>query len=469
MRARKGQVAIYLVIVLVALTFLMLMNVGAYLAVTAKNRAMNAGDSASLAAAACQGRLLARIGELNLEHLKLLGKGGEPGVSVPIRITEIAVEQSRLTFLGPLEGIRLANDAAKKVGAKPCSGMQEILRSHVNDVRTIYAQAPELYPEPWEDAWEEYATALELAIADGIVAGPDNIDFRNAKGGHYLLNSSFYSAVNGRSWCWFRFYAPGLLDNYTSYQDWSPLPLPDEEESLRQCANCEVFSLHLVSKVGSAMDLLGKELIMRLTGWTAEEMKHMPGLDNREQVWYFFADDRWCKWWEIDPDGEWKFPVVGKVKPEYDVKGCAAICRVYENIPKLVSGSGEREIEWSAAAKPFATAVDAGGKVVPITDCNGLVVPADWDVRLVPVDTVGGKDLSTANYGWMKHVKEHLPVYMVNGPVSGSGCSYCETLVAWERESLRREGREWLKTKSDSCIRCEGGGTVMRGGTPHGH
>lgn len=469
MKARRGQVAIYLVLVLVALTFLMLMNVGAYLAVTAKNRAMNAGDSAALAAASCQGRLLREIGELNLEHLKLLGNETPAAVDAKRRIDEIAVTQSRLAFLGPIEGIRLANEAAKRVGAKSCSGMYDILKNHVNDVRTVYAQAPELYPEPWRDAWEEYATLLELAIADGVVAGPDNIDFRNARGGHMLLNGSFYSAVNGRAWCWFGFNAASLLETYTSYRDWSPLPDPDEETALRQCANCEVFSLHLVSKVGSASDLLGKELIARLTGWTEEEMERMPGLKDRAQVWYFFDDAEWRRWWEIDPDGEWQFPAVGKVKSEYDVRGCAAICRVYENIPQLVSGSGEREIEWSAAAKPFATVTDARGSVAPITSCGGFVVPAEWDVRLVPVDTVGGKDLSTADYGWMKHVMEHLPGYLERGPVSGSGCTYCETLVAWERESLRREGREWLKTKSDSCIRSSPGGTVRRGGTPHGH
>ena len=44
MRARGGQVAVYLVLALVAVTFLAMMNVGAFLAVRAKNRAMNAGD-----------------------------------------------------------------------------------------------------------------------------------------------------------------------------------------------------------------------------------------------------------------------------------------------------------------------------------------------------------------------------------------------------------------------------------------
>ena len=48
MKARKGQVAVYLALALLAIVMLTLMNVGAYLAVSAKNRTMNAGDAAAL-------------------------------------------------------------------------------------------------------------------------------------------------------------------------------------------------------------------------------------------------------------------------------------------------------------------------------------------------------------------------------------------------------------------------------------
>ena len=51
MKGRDGQVALYLVMVLVAIAFLVFMNVGAFLAVTARNRTMNAGDAAAVAVA----------------------------------------------------------------------------------------------------------------------------------------------------------------------------------------------------------------------------------------------------------------------------------------------------------------------------------------------------------------------------------------------------------------------------------
>ena len=62
MKAKPGQVALYLVLVLVAITVLAIMNVGVYLSVATKNRAMNAGDAAALATARRQGELLNEIG-----------------------------------------------------------------------------------------------------------------------------------------------------------------------------------------------------------------------------------------------------------------------------------------------------------------------------------------------------------------------------------------------------------------------
>ena len=47
---RRGQVALYLVMVLVAIAVMMFANVNMFLAVRAKNRMMNAVDEAAIAA-----------------------------------------------------------------------------------------------------------------------------------------------------------------------------------------------------------------------------------------------------------------------------------------------------------------------------------------------------------------------------------------------------------------------------------
>ena len=213
---RGGQVALYLALVLVVIAFLALMNVGAYLSVTARNRTMNAGDAAALAVARHQGELLNRIGRMNVDHLQaVLDRSLDPALSgeeaarrreaARAACRQIAANQRRDCFLGPLEGIRIGNEWAQRNGIEvPDEDAAEVIRQHVVDIRTGYAMDIEQFPEPWEGAWEEYAAALEALTAGGLYAAPDNIDFIDAAGGHLLLNAQFYNAIAGRNWCWFR-------------------------------------------------------------------------------------------------------------------------------------------------------------------------------------------------------------------------------------------------------------------------
>lgn len=464
MSAKSGQVVLYLVFVLVAITVLALMNVGVYLAVTARNRTMNAGDAAALAVARHQGELLNRIGSLNVEHLRAALADDEE------ECTRIATEQARLCFLGPLKGISKGNEAARQNGAKPNDEMRDVLVQHVIDVRTIYAMTPEAYPAPWEGAWEEYAQALESEIGAPLYAGPDNVVFMDSAGGHLLLDRAFYDAIAGRNWCWFHFYAAGVLDDYSGFGDWGALPTADDATRKRRSANSEVYSLHLVPKPGSALGLLGTNLVCQLTGATAEDIARSSLITNQTQVWFCYDEEAdWRKWWEIDPGGEWQFPVVGSVKPEYDVRGAAAVCRVTRDIPNLL-GSGEARVAtWTAAAKPFGTVENEDGETDVVTAPKGFVTPAFDAVRLVPIDAVGGRDLASADADWAWHLRNHLAGYLSAGPGPGADCYYCQQLATWERESFREQGRRWLKYNSKSCRRPTGGGGGGHGGTPHGH
>ena len=463
MKTRGGQIAVCLALVLVAVCILALMNVSAYLAVTAKNRAMNAGDAAALAVAKHQGELINRIGALNVEHLKAAVADEAE------KCEETVQEQLELSLLGPVDGILVGNDAAKANGAEQSDRMRDILLRHALDVRQFYVGNPDLYPEAWEGAWEAYARKIETAVFPGIWAGPDNIDFIDAASGHMLLCKCFYRAVAGRNWCWFFFNAPGLLDSYSSFRDWSPLPSSDDETRRRRCVNSEIYSLHLRVVVGSAVTLLGTNLVMQLTGATAKELSKSELVRDPGQKWIFYDTYEWRKWTEIDPVGPAQFPVVGSVKREYDVKGCAAACRVERKFSDIVNGIG-RETSWSGAAKPFGTVENESGEVDVVTAVKGgFVVPAFTDTRLVPLDAVGGIDLSTADAGWMDHVKLHLPVYLEKGPDHLSPCWYCQQLAEWELPSFRQAGRFWLKYHSGECSRCDSCGDGGRGGTPHGH
>ena len=485
MKARHGQVALYLAFTLVAVMVLVLMNVGAYLAVTAKNRAMNAGDAASLAVAKMQGELLNQIGNLNLAHLTAVcDRSRAEGLTPEERearlreareaCRQLTEEQRRICFLGPLDGIRIASDWARRNGITLVDEEAElVLREHVSDILGGYALDVEQYPEPWEGAWREYAERLGAEIGGGIYAAPDNIDFVDAAGGHLLLNAQFYNAIAGRNWCWFHFNAPGVVESYGGFRDWGPLPTADDETRRRRCCNSEIFSLHLEARVGSALLLFGRDMLKELTGLSDEDIDDSVLVRDETQVWYFYdMTDAWRPWYEIDPDAnEYNdgrgFPVVGKVKPEYDVRGCSANCRVTRRFMNVVFEDETRFTRWTGAAKPFGTVQNEDGNPDVATARKGLVLPSFNEVRLVPWDAVGGADTERPNLDMLLHIRKHLPVYLLDGRLS-PGCFYCDQLRQWERPAIHEEARRWLKQNAKTCRRPTSGGHG-RGGTAHGH
>ena len=527
MAGRKGQVAVYLVMVLLAIVILVLMNVGVFVTVRAKNRVMNAGDKAALAVAAWQGECLNKIGALNLDHLKLALETKTSDAEGEIadaraRCAEIVLEQRRICLLEPLEGIRKGNEAAKKLGADKSQRMRRVLERHLAVDVPMYRDNPDVYPPSWtredgaaDDAWAAYESRIRSVLAEDMYAGPDNVEFVDAAGGHILLNRQFYSAVAGWAWCWFRFNAPGLLSAYTDYRYWAPLPSQTDADRLRaRCENSEVYPLHLESKRQSALSLLGVDLIMHLTGCSESDIYESALLSDETQVWFCYdTSGAWRRWSSysgyagaaFNPDN---FPIDGVVKPEYDVKGAAAICRTtlkvvnVDSITKIGGETSEETVreyrmdwrrarmavdgglsaedlpvegppreqrtEWQAGAKPFGTVTGIDGAASEVTAFNGFVTPAFSEVRLVPIDSVGALDLATADCDWMVHVKEHLRAYLRNGPLAGSSCWYCQQLRTWENVSFRSFGDSWLKFHANECVRPSGSGGE-RGGTPHGH
>lgn len=470
MKSHGGQIVVYLALILVAIAFLVLMNVGTFLGVSTRNKTMNAGDAAALAVANHQGVLLNRIGTDNIAHLKAALKGDKT------ECERIVMNQLRTCFLGPLEGLRIGSEFAKKNGMDADEEMRKLLLDHANDIINIYLTDQRSFPSPWVtregghevSAWEEYAGELRLLLGEELFAFPDNADFLDAASGHYLVSQSFYFAIAGRSWCWFKFYAPGLLENYSSFRDWAPLEGMDEETRRRKSVNSEIYSLNLDMRVGRAVDLIGVELIMKLTGATEEDVRSAALLHDPTSRWFFYDRNEWRKWYELDPNGESAFPAMGLVRPEYDVKGCAAVCRVTKNFSTLVNET-ERKSVWSAAAKPFGTVSSVkDNEQDVVTGLALLVTDAFRDVRLVPIDSVGGSNLATANPDWMRHIREHLPKYVEQGPDKLNRCWYCAQLVNWERLSFRQAGSTWLKFHGTECVRPTGG-LGGHGGSAHGH
>lgn len=448
---RKGQVAVYLVMVLVALTILAVMNVDLFLSVRNKFRSQNAGDAASLAAARYQGHLLNEIGRLNLEHIYAAIREDRS------RIAEIEMTQRRLALLGPLEAVRLSSEASMKNGGEIRDEFAEFLIDHARFVRDVYASEDneagnEPYPESWPGAWEEYAAEIERVAQEGLAAGVDNVDFHNAGSTHVLMNRRFYDAIRGRDWCWF-FLTCGmncLLENYNSFHDWAPI----QRKDIGAFANSEIYPLYVEFRRCSLLDFYSVAEIttlMRNADYNVNEkdVSSSSALRSSRSAWAFLDPLMWRDW--KDAEG---FPFVGSVKPEYNYHGAAAICRVYS-----------KNNVWSAAAKPLAS-------IDPTRTAN-LVKPTFDAVRLVPLDSVGGNDLATADIPWIRHVREHLMHYLKFGPESCSAsCGYCLDLRKWERDSFRHSGILWLKFNSYECYRPTGfpGFDCMgHGGASHGH
>ncbi len=471
MKTRGGQILIFLVMTLVVLILLTLLNVDTFMSVRAKNRLENAGDAAALAAARKQGALINEIGRLNVEHLVAAVRNDRKECDA------IVLRQRRIALLEPVEALRLANEAAKKNGMAVREEFAEILRRHAMEVRTVYAGGSgrdgDPYPEPFPGAWTEYASRIESAIGGGLATGPDNVEFYGGQGGHLLLNRQFYYAISGRDWCWFFFNCYNVLKSYSNYHDWDPLPDRDENSM----DNSEIFSLHLAARTLALTTVFKDEEILALLGRYADGTFKKENLDKSlllsdpEQTWFFFNPDAWHRWFNglalADDDEGWEFPIAGEIKPEYNVRGCAAILRCQKEVD-AVAVEQTSDFTWAAAAKPFGTVADLQGAVGPVTGLNGFVVPCMTEVRLVPLDAVGGENLATADYGWVTHVRQHLGRYFEKGPIA-NGCFYCRQLGVWEHQSFRKAGLRWLKYNSETCRRPTGGGPGGHGGTSHGH
>ncbi|MCL1856364.1 MAG: hypothetical protein FWF84_01790, partial [Kiritimatiellaeota bacterium] len=150
------------------------------------------------------------------------------------------------------------------------------------------------------------------------------------------------------------------------------------------------------------------------------------------------------------------------------------VTRSEKGMNRLMPGARQSDrITWVSAAKPMGYVETAGGDTVaPMLAHNGMVVPAFREVRLIPVDTAHGGGLGAFDLAWRRHVDEHLPTYMRQGPDAcppdGSECRYCHLLTVWEESAFRTNGFDWLSSNSWMCtVSPPTGG--RGGGSSYGH
>ncbi len=457
---QRGQTLIFLIMIVLVLFFLTMWHFDLHKIIYVKTLSQNAGDAAALAAARWQGETLNMIGDLNIaQAMALMSEDTETAAS-------IADLQARLNYVGPLIGAMAAQQAAKHNRIYVNSRFTEYLREHAATVRNDYPfmfseDGEMLFPEPFENAWSEYADMLDMLCNHGIAAAPDNMQrYRDSTGGHILLHPDFYDAVNGMDWCWFYFNQSGLLDNYTNYRWWPPLP---ELLPLFSPINSEIFGLGLQRWTFiddlEAVDAMDEIRAERDLGDTVIDETIL----EIEATWYAYDPGRWSDW-DIFASGS-GFPVVGTVYPEYDVTGADVAIRIEAEADRLTPGADSDGITWTAAAKPFGTLGDDR------VDIHGIVLPAFDDVRLIPVDASSAPAGGSFNLDWRDHIENHLPIYESQGPSAlENSCRYCRALKTWEDPEFRRRGREWLAENSDTCYSVgTGGGGRSSGGTRRAH
>ena len=462
---KAGQTMVFLIMALVLIAFIAFWTFDLHKIVYVKFLSQNAGDSAALAAARWQGTTLNLIGDLNILQAVALTRGDTRTAGA---ISEL---QARLCFVGPLTGLLAAQQAAKNNGIHNNDAFTARILAHAATVRTDYGRTfgPNgdlLFPEPYPQAWSDYAAMLELIAADGIAAGPDNAQFfDDYDGPHILLDPDFYDAVAGRIWCWFFHRYPNLLEDYSGFGWWPPLP---DRLSTANPMNSEYFGLGLtrVAVIGSSAPFAAAETLRqdRNLGGAPIDVNAMA---NATSVWYCYDAGKWSDWAAFAPTNDTPFPATGSIKPQYDYAGADAAIRIEALPTRLTPGSQPAKIIWSAAAKPFGY-LNAQDR----PNIYGLVLPAFRQVRLIPVDASSAPAAGAFDLQWRDHIETHLPEYMRGGTaLLDRRCWYCQQLITWESAAFRQSGVDWLRNNSGQCRQHGGGpgGGGSGGGTHRGH
>ena len=471
MKARTGQVVLYMVLVLLAVTVLLLLSVNAFLAVRSKNRMMNAVDRAAIAAAQCQGELLNEIGRLNVERLRAAVRGEPLADAV---VGDRLAEMRERAFFGPIEGIARANAAARDWGFESGEAPRALdgFRDHVSEIRNN----PDLYPPDEYDTWGRYADALSAALGGTPAVLPFYMEMVNPGMSGLFGNWGFYDVIAARSWCWF------TVGNNGRYLDMDPGQMPPTEISpVEVPENSEVFSLHVTFKTwmesgwkdeyvsGVGFTDRWTNFVCQVTGLARENFATNSTAADLTQVWAFY-DGSWNKWSAtFNPDA---FPIAGAVRPEYDVAGCVASCMMVGHIQQLRKDDKTESVSdtlVTAEAKPLGTVDDLdGGGPAPVTAYNGFIAASRPGAQIFTragLTLVGSVPRSAGvsmEPQWYEHVKHHAP------RESAPGCGYCRLWREWMNPAFRASARAWLQQNSESC-HPKGGGPGMTGGYEYAH
>lgn len=503
-RTESGQIVLALVFLLVGLVFLFLAEVDIFSAARGKTRLQNAGDAAALAAASWQGATLNLVGELNL--LRLAAACDPDREAATNAVAGICALQERLAVAGPCMALLAANGAAREnlephlpndtLHLAAYQAMADMGAAVLTFARS--ADQREGGTRNWPTKNADYAEMLRAALSGGCWAGADNAAILPAvvtTGAHPLYSKAFYEAADAGNWpriCMNVFggrhgeAAAALLN----WPGWGTVP---EATTVFDWDNPEFYGVYLRRAEAGAVESgpLGKILAVADglgLGGAVDEARvrrydafHFPvfadGTPEEERFdarWWFLSPGRWRDWHEVDPGGETRFPLRGRVKDEYNVKGAAAAARVVNVLVPVSDAARTNLFAWTAAARPFGSWQGERADAFPLSGTGGaggedalsLAMPVFTKARLIPLGGIGENELGAADLDWLTHVRVHVP-----GGVHVRGCRYCGILDKWDDAAYRRAGGTYLMNHGhdEVCAPPAHGGERPGGGTRHAH
>lgn len=458
----RGQTFLVLLPMIAALAVLLVLCFNIFLSARGKSRLMSAGDAAALAAARWQGATLNLIGDLNLAHLAAACDRTLPGPERTNVIHGVNALAARLAFVGPTLGFHAANVAARRnFDANRASdreiphdaGMAALVAREIQFTQgngALFADAL------WTTKGADYASMLQTVLADGISVGADNARqiAAGATGNHFYYNKGFYSAVSSRTWQWFCRYCGRNHQSAIALLSGFSKPAGDDLEATSggSVDNPGFFGVGVCGRRCALRDVSPNAAAALLDAWNAYRGGDPVSSSAMDELGVL--DDAFFEWWFLDPEGDWRpwtelepgsggqRSLVSAVKPEYDVYGAEAACRVVDDV--ATADSVTNAVVWRSAAKPFGTlpgnrrVTDLFGTWNGGTWVNApLVMPAFTFTRLITLGAVGTPHLNRADPAWVGHL-EH-----VRQNTRAPGCSYCRLLDTWEA-GLFREGAQWL-------------------------
>jgi len=511
-KRKSGQAIIFLLVVMVIGLLVVLWNYDLHNIVATKVRIDTAGDSAALSAARWQGITLNMIGELNLiQAAEICESLVDPESQDDIEIAQqraeaISLLRSRLSLNGPLMGFVAAQSAAfMNLREKDIANREQDFSKQLMRRANRFISAGEVFDgnvsEAYPGAWFEYGSLLSSIAGNKMVVDSANTQYYHFfNGSHILLDPRFYSAIAAKHWCYFKSGARrNLIDNYTSYEDWPPLP----NMANRSSVNSEYFSLKLVRynlalrgfsayarnsvsnyyNVSTSIDSGGEQL----ERYYRKELRDnfgvgsgkLPYVFDINFSWHLYNLGSWFGRWPSSKDFPFEEGV--KVRDEYNYRGADAAVDCYINAKNITPGIRVDSdwIYWAAAAKPFGYLQDPDSSTKRVPFYFGVVLPCFRHSRLIH------NALSSRSNGLRpaadEHFYNHLELYMKGGvdAIRGIDCWYCKQLIKWEESSFREEGSQWLEDhqeqidKGEMCVPIRmynggGGGGSNGGGSPMG-